>query len=68
MRESLVYPLIPAWSEFACAENSTCENFSGGYFCQCNEGFHENDGECQDVNECSLEGKALFTMNTTFLN
>ncbi|XP_063713010.1 uncharacterized protein LOC134841143 isoform X2 [Symsagittifera roscoffensis] len=35
--------------------DSTCVNYPGAYYCECNEGFvlNEATGKCDDINECS---------------
>ncbi|KAK7485812.1 hypothetical protein BaRGS_00022912 [Batillaria attramentaria] len=38
----------------AAARNAQCLNFRGGYRCQCQPGYQENqDGSCEDINECA---------------
>ena len=49
-----------ATAEEDCADNTTCENTTGSYICNCNLGWEsENDGEtdteCVDVDECDAD-------------
>ena len=37
--------------------NSVCMNTNGGYLCECQSGYAEDDfGNCEDLNECSESG------------
>ena len=41
--------------EKICGAQSKCENTIGGYTCKCLAGFTHVNGECQDIDECSLD-------------
>ncbi|CAC5379533.1 unnamed protein product [Mytilus coruscus] len=35
-----------------CQLHSDCYNLEGSYRCDCRQGYHDNNGDCTDVNEC----------------
>ena len=42
-----------------CEQNSSCDNFDGGYTCSCDKGFSSVDGLCEDIDECSTDNNRL---------
>ena len=39
-------------ASYPCDENEICVNLDGSYDCKCAEGFHDDYGACEDINEC----------------
>ena len=38
---------------YTCSQNSRCVNTQGSYFCVCNDGYEQKNGQlCQDKDEC----------------
>ncbi|KAI6227303.1 hypothetical protein M3Y99_01266500 [Aphelenchoides fujianensis] len=38
-----------------CLPDGQCEALYNGYFCDCKQGYEDTDGQCTDIDECSLK-------------
>ncbi|XP_053333081.1 adhesion G protein-coupled receptor E5-like isoform X1 [Clarias gariepinus] len=60
-----------------CGNHSVCYNTLGGYYCQCEKGFKNSykttnftatTGQCQDINECTVNGSSPCPANAKCQN
>uniref|UniRef100_A0A8C4WZL3 Fibulin 5 n=1 Tax=Eptatretus burgeri TaxID=7764 RepID=A0A8C4WZL3_EPTBU len=51
---------------YRCPHAQSCINTVGSYTCSCPDGFHMVEGNCEDTDECSMEGTCSQQCTNTY--